>query len=70
MTGPLPRRTEPDPIDPVTVKILADRGYQASGIIHQATPRSRSKYGPRLNVPKAQRKALKEMVEKYGRAQE
>ena len=67
MTGPLPRRTEPDPIDPVTEKILADRGYQAVGIIHQATPRSRSKYAPRLNVPKKVRKELKAMVEKFGR---
>ena len=44
-----------------------DRNGGHTGLPVRVMRWSRSKYGPRLNVPKAQRKALKEMVEKYGR---
>ena len=52
---------------PRRLALEADRLTKLSDLLPVATLRSRSKYSPRLNVPKAQRKALKEMVEKYGR---
>lgn len=43
------------------------RPPQPERIVTRApVPASRSKYAPRLNVPKKVRKELKAMVEKYG----